>query len=375
MNLFDLTILDFIDQPVILFDKYGEIEFVNKTAKINFGLDEPGLIDVVLKENKKKISVIRRAYQMINTNEMAKSFAFETNIKNYGNKEYIIRWKVLKTNGDKLIAFGQDITDLVRLQKSLEERQREIIESIEYAKELQTAILPDNDLFEKYFQEYFIYFKPKDILSGDFYWIHESKESLFVAMVDCTGHGVPGSLMTVLANGILREVIVRRGIEDPVEILRQIDDELVYALSKKRFNKVYKDGMDLALLKLNKTSPKLDFAGAGRPIVKVDIEGNLYEFKSSRLSLGYYYGIEKNFNSQTVDIEKGDTIYLFSDGYCDQFGGQSDKKFTKAKFKELLKSMAGMPLDEQQKYLDYVFNNWKQSTFQTDDVLVIGLKF
>lgn len=222
------------------------------------------------------------------------------------------------------------------------------------------------------FTDAFVLFEPKDVVSGDCYFFHQKGGLVFVAAVDCTGHGVPGALMSLIANTVLNEVIVKKGLENPADILYALDEELFLTLNKK--NKIATaDGMDVSLAVINKETKQMRYAGAFRPALIFSGE-EVIEFAGSRYPIGFYEGVEKEFICHTYDLNEGDTIYLFSDGYCDQFGGEREKKFNRKRFKELLSSIQEMNLEEQASFLSYASRNWRQEIPQVDDILVIGLK-
>jgi serine phosphatase RsbU (regulator of sigma subunit) len=210
-------------------------------------------------------------------------------------------------------------------------------------------------------------------VSGDYYFYYKKQNKIFVAAVDCTGHGVPGALMSIIANGILKEVVIKKGIEKPSEILYVLDDELQLALNKQNNTEITNDGMDVSIAVFDFDTFKVNYAGAFRPMLLVR-NNEFIEFEASRFPIGFYGDVVKEFTSKEVELQKGDTFYLFTDGYCDQFGGEEKKKFNRKRFKELLLTAQSMEMDEQESFLQYALNNWKQEENQVDDVLVMGLK-
>lgn len=215
-------------------------------------------------------------------------------------------------------------------------------------------------------------YKPKDLVSGDYYYFHEDEANKYAIAVDCTGHGVPGAMMSMVANSIIKEVLLNKKVKTPAQILYALDKELFKSINSYGYE-ISNDGMDAAVININKKTNRLHFAGAFRPLIIVR-KGNVIELNANRYPLGFYSDVEKIFEEQVVLLEPNDTLYMFSDGYSDQFGGENNKKFNKKNFKELLKTIAEMEIQEQEGYLDYSFNNWKQNNLQTDDVLVVGIK-
>jgi serine phosphatase RsbU (regulator of sigma subunit) len=253
----------------------------------------------------------------------------------------------------------------------LKDKNKELVDSISYSQRIQQAILPRLSLLQSTFKEAFVLYKPKDIISGDFYWYYERNNLVYVAAIDCTGHGVPGALMTILANSLMKN-IVRQNIFDPGIILKKLDEYLYEELNLNRENKT-PDGMDISLCVFDFEQNTLQFAGAFRPLVLIR-DNEFFEFRGARYPIGFYDNIDKNFETTEIHLQKGDSFYLFSDGYVDQFGGEKQKKFNKKAFRNLLLDIQYLSLEEQEGYLEYVFNNWKQQEEQTDDVCVIGLK-
>jgi PAS domain S-box-containing protein len=292
-----------------------------------------------------------------------------------GDKKFIV-WNMCPADDGGLVGIGYDVTERKRAEllldkkiKELQLKNNELTESITYAQRIQQSILANPDGLSEYVSDSFIHYKAKDIVSGDLYWYFKKENKLYVAAVDCTGHGVPGALMSVVANGLLRNIIVKRNLANPAEILFALDEELGSAL----LDQNSADGMDIALCEIDLVSKKISFAGAFRPLALIR-ENKLVEFKGSKYPIGLYAEVEKQFDLHEYDLQSGDTLYLFSDGYGDQFGGEKNKKFQRKNFYDLLLSIQDMNLTEQHSFLEYAHNNWKQDLPQTDDILVIGLK-
>ncbi len=292
-----------------------------------------------------------------------------------GEKKYIV-WNTCISYDGNHVGIGYDITERKRAEflldkkiKELQIKNTELTESITYAQKIQQSILANPNGLSEYVSDSFIHYQPKDIVSGDLYWYYKKENKLYVAAVDCTGHGVPGALMSVIANGLLRNIIVKRNLANPAEILFALDEELQSALLSENSA----DGMDIALCEIDLTSKKISFSGAFRPLVLIR-DNKLVEFKASKYPIGLYVEIEKKFTLHKYNLQAGDTLYLFSDGYNDQFGGEKNKKFQRKNFYDLLLSIQDMDMPEQRSFLEYAHNNWKQDLPQTDDILVIGLK-
>jgi serine phosphatase RsbU (regulator of sigma subunit)/tetratricopeptide (TPR) repeat protein len=252
----------------------------------------------------------------------------------------------------------------------IEEKQKEIIASITYAKRIQQAILPPDKLVKEFLPNSFILYKPKDIVAGDFYWIEKIDDVILIAAADCTGHGVPGAMVSVVCNNALNRSLREFGLKDPGKLLDKTR-ELVIEQFEKSEEEV-KDGMDISLCALSDKTNQLLWAGANNPLWIIR-DGELTDIKSNKQPIGKY--IEpKPFSTHTLQLEKGDTIYIFSDGYADQFGGERGKKFKASAMKELLLKIQHNTMEEQKQLLEQTFETWKGSLEQVDDVLIIGIR-
>jgi serine phosphatase RsbU (regulator of sigma subunit) len=251
-------------------------------------------------------------------------------------------------------------------------KNKDITDSINYSKRIQDACLPPQELRQEIFPDSFVLFKPKDIVSGDFYWYAEKDEKKLIAACDCTGHGVPGALMSMIGNNILNQIVNEKGITSAAEILELLHSEVRKSL-KQQENPENRDGMDIALLVFD-SNEKVEFAGAQRPLWLIR-DNKLKEIKGNKSSIGGAQTEEhRKFNAHSIELEKNDLLYIFSDGYADQFGGPQGKKFMTKNMKELLLTIHQQPLSTQCKTLDTSIESWKSSTEQVDDILVIGIK-
>ncbi|MFN8206497.1 MAG: SpoIIE family protein phosphatase [Bacteroidales bacterium] len=255
--------------------------------------------------------------------------------------------------------------------RMLERQKAELTDSINYAAYIQKAMLPSPDLFRKLLPDYFIYYKPKDIVSGDFYWLSRWKELLVLAVADCTGHGVPGGFMSVMGISFLNEIIGRGCFSNAAGILNQLRERVMKALHQTGEWDEQKDGMDIALCMIDKERHEMQFAGANNPLYLVR-EGTLLEFKGDKMPIGISAGIEKSFSNQRIKLEEGDKAYLFTDGYIDQFGGDSRKKFKPTPLKNLIIAHAGYPLEQQKDILEQTLLTWQNDLPQVDDILAVG---
>ncbi|MBA3706080.1 MAG: SpoIIE family protein phosphatase, partial [Bacteroidetes bacterium] len=264
----------------------------------------------------------------------------------------------LKGANDKLSIAFQDIKD-----------------SINYAKKIQDAILPLEIEIKKALPQSFVLFKPRDVVSGDFYWFNRKDDIIYIAAVDCTGHGVPGAFMSMIGNSLLNEIVSKKAIPDPADILKKLHRGVRKALKQDRDSYESKDGMDLALAVIDTAANTLLYAGAKRPLFGF-IKNEFIEIKGDKQSIG---GLEMEDNYQfknyTFNLQKGDTFYLFTDGYVDQFGGEKGKKYSTKRLKEALLEMQSLSMKEQGTNLTTTIDQWKTDVEQIDDILVIGFRF
>jgi serine phosphatase RsbU (regulator of sigma subunit) len=252
------------------------------------------------------------------------------------------------------------------------EQKKEITDSINYAKRIQRALIPTEEDFNQYFTDSFVFFKPKDIVSGDFYWIHRKYDKIYYATGDCTGHGVPGGFMTILGLSFLEEIIDSKSSENPAEVLDMLRDKIVNTLKQGARTDENKDGMDINLCCIDTTNNILHYAAANNSFYIVR-NNELLEMKADKQPCGFFHH-PVPFTLHHVQLEKGDCIYTFTDGYPDQFGGPKGKKFRYKQFESMLLDNHNKPFRQQQQTLYDTFDKWKGDLEQVDDVLVIGVK-
>lgn len=253
-------------------------------------------------------------------------------------------------------------------------QKEEITSSITYARKIQEAILPDHKLLESNFTNYFILYKPRDIVSGDFYWMASSKSYFYFAVADCTGHGVPGAIMSMLGISLLNEITGEGTIDIPAaKVLKLLREKIISSLHHSNSDNQANDGMDISLIKYIRKSKNIEFAGAFNPLYHFR-GGNLTEYKADRMPIGYLENM-KPFKNNEFKVKKGDTLYLFSDGYYDQFGGPNDKKFSSKNFRITLTGVVDMPMNKQAQFLEERYYEWKGDNEQLDDIIIAGLKF
>jgi serine phosphatase RsbU (regulator of sigma subunit) len=260
--------------------------------------------------------------------------------------------------------------EVLHQKKIVDENQKEIIDSITYAKRLQEAILPPEELVTKYTPQNFILYKPKAIVAGDFYWMEERSGTVFIAVADCTGHGVPGAMVSVVCSNALNRALKEFNLSYTGEILDKVADLVIETFAKS--DKEVKDGMDISLLAINKTTKKVQWSGANNPLWYVQ-KNKLIEIKADKQPIGKSDN-RVNFKTHEILYDEGTTFYLFTDGYADQFGGERGKKFMYKQLQELLISGVDEPLKEQKERLNLKFEQWCGNLEQVDDVCIIGLR-
>jgi transcriptional regulator with GAF, ATPase, and Fis domain len=263
--------------------------------------------------------------------------------------------------------------EVTKQKAIIEEKNKDITDSIKYAKKIQQAIVPPIDGLNEYFEESFILYKPKDIVSGDFYWYSRIDDVTIFAAADCTGHGVPGAFMSLICSEIMEKVITDKTIKSPSEALKLIDANLVQ-LIKKTSETSANDGMDVTLAAYNHKTRLLEMSSAQRPMLLIR-NNEIIEYKGTKHSIGGHETIDKNFELISVTIEPDDKLYLLTDGYADQFGGDRGKKYKMKTLKDLILKHHQKPLKLQKRILDLEFESWKGDLEQVDDVCIIGVRF
>lgn len=256
-------------------------------------------------------------------------------------------------------------------QKNLvEEKQREIIDSITYAKRLQKAILPPLQLIQELLPDSFVLYQPKDIVAGDFYWMHHSDDTIFIAAADCTGHGVPGAMVSVVCSNALNRAVNEFGIKDTGKILDQATSLVLETFAKS--GEEIKDGMDISIVAIHKNSTRINWSGANNPLWYTN-NNEIHIVKADKQPIGKSEN-PKPFKTHTINLQKGDNLYLITDGFSDQFGGPKGKKYMHRQLQEVLLNCISFPLSNQKEKLQESFDKWKGNLEQVDDVCIIGLR-
>ena len=300
------------------------------------------------------------------------------------------------------VAIHKEKEKINKLKLEIEERHQSIIDSVTYAKRIQEAILPPKTEIYKYLPESFVLFKPRNIVSGDFYWFRALSEGnkVIIAAVDCTGHGVPGAFMSMIGNTLLNEIVSLQGVVEPAAILNNLNEAVRSSLKQDQLDSESRDGMDVAICCIDFDKMEVQYSGANRPlyllrgdIAAVTIEESLdghavdalllgvtdvefiEEFKPNKFPIGgLAMDEEKRFTNHVIPVKKGDSVFLFTDGYADQFGGDQGRKLMTKKFKKILRAIQNKSMSEQGAYLGNFIDEWRGEQEQVDDVLVIGIR-
>lgn len=262
--------------------------------------------------------------------------------------------------------------ELEQQNHKIEELYKDVTDSIKYAKRLQDSILPPDHIIDNALPDSFVLFQPKDIVSGDFYWFQETQDKFHIASVDCTGHGVPGAFMSLVGANALNSA-VKQGENDPAGILNELNKLTAEALNKEDATTKVRDGMDMSMLSFSKDMSKVEYAGANNPLYHVR-DGELTQTKADKFAIGSFTHGDETYTNHNLEVKKGDLLYLFSDGYADQFGGVKGKKFMYRQFRELLLEIGHLPMKEQGKILGEKMDAWKGNYEQIDDILIIGVR-
>ena len=258
--------------------------------------------------------------------------------------------------------------------KLLNQSHKDVTDSINYAKRIQDALMTSSVYMKDILKDSFIIFKPKDVVSGDFYWVHKTLDStVFFVVADCTGHGVPGAFMSMIGNSLLNEVIIEDKVTEPALILDKLRDLLIKSLKQQGGDENTKEGMDIALCKLDSKKLEIEYAGAFNPMFHIR-DGVLSEYKPNNQPIGVYAGEKMPFTNHKIKVEKGDMIYISSDGYHDQFGGPKGKKFLKKRFCEMILKASAQSISAQEKLIETTLKDWMEGHEQIDDICVMGVR-
>ena len=341
--------------------------------------------EIFSEEQAQKLAQIESSYQIQQRENKIELLNKEAELKDLkiSNTQMVIYWlagimvlivsiiilQIRKSN------FKTKANNLLKAQNDeIIEKNRNIMDSIICAKNIQQAILPEDEKLNSVFQDAFIMAKARDIVSGDFYWFAEKEDKVLIAAVDCTGHGVPAAFLNVMGNSLLNQIVYEANVISPSEVLSELNKRVLMSLKSNTISSQVDDGMDIGICMLDRKTNKLSFAGAKRP---------LYFISNDELKVvkGDYYPVggalfekDRVYHEHEVQLQKDDIVYLFTDGIVDQFGGEENKKFMYSRFKNLLKKVSKKPLREQRDEIEMELVHWQGANEQTDDMLLIGLK-
>lgn len=279
-------------------------------------------------------------------------------------------------NIESILLVSNDITERKKAELEIQSKNKKITESINYAQRIQIAILPDQQRIRQLFPQYFMYYKPRDVVSGDFPWFVENGDDVYIAAVDCTGHGVPGAMLSLIGYFLLNDIVKSQKITHPGEILDKLDSSVTRTLKQDTEGNEMKDGMDICLCKINKKLGTFEYAGAHRALYLLR-EGEILEYKGDKFPIGGgIFKNQTNFTNHMIEIKKGDAYYFCSDGFPDQFGGPENKKIGPARIKNLIiENSSVKDFTKQYEIFANFFESWKGESKQMDDVLLLGIKF
>lgn len=312
-------------------------------------------------------------------NRHVESFIKYNDLKKVSELQELNILELSETNAHLITATWRERELKEELQKTkllVEEQNTKIMDSINYARRIQQAIIPNKRMLDELLGNYFIFYKPKDVVSGDFPWAYDKGYYVYIAAVDCTGHGVPGAMMSLIGDLLLNDVVNNEGRDKtPAEILNQLHYGVVKTLKQNNPENKAADGMDVALCRIDKRTNEVLFSGAHRPLYHL-ANGELIEYKGCKFPIGgMQYNGENNFKDHVVNISENDTIVFFSDGLPDQFGGPEKLKFGPKRIRQIITENQEKPMEELRNIFEQSFDEWKGELKQIDDVLMIGIKF
>jgi len=357
----------------------GEIAYTNPAIEVYTGIKPSEFMNQSLHDVNMESDIVK-SWRNILTDVKDRNEKFSMELK-YSAPigERVMQVNVIPEyndhNMESVLVVSHDITDRKMIEMEVQAKNKSINESINYSKRIQNAILPDNKVIIKVFPKSFIMYKPRDVVSGDFPWFVKKGDNVFIAAVDCTGHGVPGAMLSLVGYFQLNNIVDAHDGDDPGTILDMLDEKVNSTLIKESNDENIKDGMDIAFCKINTKKMSVEYSGAHRPLYYLR-NGEIEELKGNKWAIGG--GLYKNqtkFTNYKIEVKKGDAIFFFSDGLPDQFGGNETKKFGTAKIKAIILENQHKEMDELNKIFNKEFDAWRGQHKQIDDVLLIGIKF
>ena len=366
---------------IIRFGLNGKFLYTNPMIKKYFNLSANELIDKVLTETEVDSDIADYFMILIETAQVEKTireeeFEFETPIGLRIMEINVIPEFNEEKELETILIVGHDITEIKEIEKEVKDKNLKLTESINYAQRIQTAILPDKNVLNNYFKDSFVFYQARDLVSGDFPWYKKVGDYVFTAAVDCTGHGVPGALLSFIGYFLLNDIVKFNSNLNAAELLDIFDKEVKKTLRQDGHTVESRDGMDIAFCKFNLIENTMEFAGAHRPLYLLR-NNELLEFKGDRKSVGGIYGHKEKqqvFTNHSVDLKSKDKIFIFSDGLPDQFSIEKQQKFQTSRIKNLIETNASLNMDEFHTFFVQSFNEWKGKGRQIDDILLMGVE-
>jgi serine phosphatase RsbU (regulator of sigma subunit) len=283
-------------------------------------------------------------------------------------------WGAITVSTRSLKKIIREATAEIQAQKDeLEEKNQNIMDSIRYAKRIQEAVTPTESQMKKFFPEHFVLWRPRDIVSGDFFWMMHKNDKVIIAAADCTGHGVPGAFMSIMGISFLNQIANMPEVQNAADALNHLRHNVITSLNQEGSETDTKDGMDISLCVYDFKEMIMEFSGAYNPLYMIRNE-ELSVIKADRMPVGIHERMDRPFTNNKFTIMKGDIFYILSDGYIDQFGGPKGKKFMTKRFKELILRIHKLPMDEQSRILEEELLKWRGDIEQIDDIIIIGIR-
>ncbi|MBS3775518.1 MAG: PAS domain S-box protein [Bacteroidales bacterium] len=367
---------------ILRLNTQGQFFYANPVSQDYLGLHPRELINTRIEELEMEDTMagfFQDSIQKIKqqNNHLAKEITIPT--ANLG--ERIMSFKSIPEYNENeletVLFVGHDITEAKRIEMEIQEKNKKITESINYAQRIQSSILPDNNIIREHLPKSFIFYEPRDVVSGDFPWFVKNEDIIFIAAVDCTGHGVPGALLSFIGYFQLNNIVDHDKNYTAAQVLDKLHYGVRSTLKQERFDAEARDGMDIALCRIDKKNNELQYAGAHRPLYLLR-DGELTQYKGNRKAIGgipHRKKAEKDFVNHVIDIQKGDKIFFFTDGLPDQIGGPDKRKYTPKKIRESILANKELSMQEFSSFFSEEYKRWKQDNKQIDDVLMIGIEF
>jgi PAS domain S-box-containing protein len=360
--------------------EHDSISYINPTIEAYTGKSPKRFINQKIKEAELESSILDQWLSIVEeVNSSNKKVSTEMDFPSEMGKR-IMQVNAIPEydehrNIESVLVVSHDITTRKEIEVEIQNKNKKINDSINYAKRIQNAILPNTRHINKALPDSFILYKPRDVVSGDFPWFVQIKNEIFIAAVDCTGHGVPGALLSLIGYFLLNDIVRSRKITEAGKILDLLDEGVTQTLRQDQDDSATKDGMDIALCRINTETRTIEYAGAHRPLYIMK-GGVMEEIKGNKFPIGGgIFKNQTNFTTTKVELNKGDSFYFSSDGFPDQFGGPEVRKFGPKKTREIIERVHTSSMKEAAQVFDTEWEEWKGEHKQTDDVLLIGIKF